>query len=84
MIIMSGIVALFFDMIVLVQNFLLFSNVENCLNAEIFLTLYEYVFFFFFFQNWKFLTRFCFLSNHGMFEYEIEYPKVRFFFNISF
>ncbi|PRD30726.1 UNVERIFIED_CONTAM: transmembrane protein [Trichonephila clavipes] len=26
-------------------------------------------------ENWAFLTRFCFLSELGMFEYDIEYPK---------
>ncbi|KFM65194.1 Transmembrane protein 145, partial [Stegodyphus mimosarum] len=26
-------------------------------------------------ENWAFLTRFCFLSERGMFEYDIEYPK---------
>ncbi|GFY37018.1 transmembrane protein 145, partial [Trichonephila inaurata madagascariensis] len=26
-------------------------------------------------ENWAFLTRFCFLSELGVFEYDIEYPK---------
>ncbi|XP_055947985.1 transmembrane protein 145-like [Argiope bruennichi] len=26
-------------------------------------------------ENWAFITRFCFLSELGMFEYDIEYPK---------
>ena len=28
-------------------------------------------------DNWAFLARFCFLSLHGKFEYDIEYPEVR-------
>ena len=27
-------------------------------------------------DNWAFLARFCFLSLHGKFEYDIEYPEV--------
>ena len=25
-------------------------------------------------ENWKFLSRFCFLSNHGKFTYDVRYP----------
>jgi hypothetical protein len=28
-------------------------------------------------ENWVFMTRFCFLSLHGQFEYELEYSDVR-------
>ena len=27
-------------------------------------------------ENWNFIARFCFLSFHGKFEYDIEYPEV--------
>ena len=27
-------------------------------------------------ENWIFMTRFCFLSLHGQFAYDIEYPEV--------
>ena len=28
-------------------------------------------------ENWNFIARFCFLSFHGKFQYDIEYPEVR-------
>ena len=27
-------------------------------------------------DNWVFIARFCFLSLHGKFEYDVEYPEV--------
>ena len=27
-------------------------------------------------ENWVFIARFCFLSFHGKFEYDVEYPEV--------